>query len=55
MTVMVMVAVPVPPGPVATMVSLTAAVTTVGVPEMTPVLKFSVKPAGSAGLPELSA
>ena len=46
-TVMVMVAVPVPPGPVAVMVSRLAADAAVGVPEIMHEL-LKLKPAGSA-------
>ena len=44
---MVMVAVPVPPGPVAVMVSRLAAVAAVGVPEILQVLSMD-RPAGNA-------
>ena len=46
-TVMVMVAVPVPPGPVAVMVSRLAAEADVGVPDITHEL-LTLKPAGRA-------
>ena len=50
MIVMVTTAIPVPPGPVAVMVSLTPAAVTFGVPEIKPVTGFRPKPAGNAGL-----
>ena len=54
MTLMVTVAMPVPPGPVATTVSTVDEYVTLGVPLIVPLVEFTLTPLGRL-LPELSA